>query len=147
MACNVHFTCQKYMRRYSFSFDPLCGVSLRASQPSLARTDEGECVSMGVNVNVRSKDWNVKRPSPGSARWRVKSLSPEDVPVVVEGSGQSSRLGQCIQVGLHVLRREPPAFPSDAGVAAGEQGLQSLEADGKHRGEFMRLVPSDRENI
>lgn len=57
----------------------------------------------------------------------VNYSPPEDIPVIVEGSSQSSRLWQCVQIGLQVLRGEPAAFPPDPRAAAGKQGLQSLQ--------------------
>lgn len=66
-------------------------------------------------------------PESFSNRADWERFPPEDIPVVVEGSCQSSRLRHGVQVGLQVLCRQPPAFPPNPGAAAGEQGLQGLE--------------------
>lgn len=75
----------------------------------------------------------------------VNYSSPENIPEVVEGSCQGSRLWECIQIGLQVLCSEPSALPSDPGAAAGEQGLQSLQE--KTLGESVWLAPFHPDNI
>lgn len=73
----------------------------------------------------------------------VKCSPPEDVPVVVQGSGQSSRLRHRVQVGLQVLRRQPAAFPPDPGAAAGEQGLQRLQQRRQQTAELAESFPEE----
>lgn len=73
------------------------------------------------------QEQRTRGPESFSSRADWERFPPEDVPVVVEGSCQSSRLRHGVQVGLQVLGRQPPAFPPNPGAAAGEQGLQGLE--------------------
>lgn len=86
---------------------------------------------------LQLKHWNISSTTSisnplykkiwGVIHLLVNYSPPEDIPVIVEGSSQSSRLWQCVQIGLQVLRGEPAAFPPDPRAAAGEQGLQSLQ--------------------
>lgn len=75
--------------------------------------------------------------------WHPNPHLPEEVPVVVDGGGQPPRLGEAVEVGVHLLLRQLPQRILDPRPRSRQDGLHQLRG---HRGRQEVWVRSPPQN-